>query len=63
MLVTERVGAGEPGGLEVSDGHMIVACAQNTWIEIMELQVEGKKRMAASDFLRGAGLKPGTRLG
>jgi hypothetical protein len=32
-------------------------------MEITELQVEGKKRMAASDFLRGAGLRSGIRLG
>ena len=32
---------------------MLVACAQGTWLEIAELQLEGKKRMTAAEFLRG----------
>ena len=28
-------------------------CAQGTWLELIELQLEGKKRMAAAEFLRG----------
>jgi methionyl-tRNA formyltransferase len=29
-----------------------LACADN-WLEILELQIEGRKRMAAADLLRG----------
>ena len=53
----------EPGTVEIRESRLLVSCAQNTRIEITELQLEGKKRMAASEFLRGAGLKSGARLG
>ena len=55
--------AGEPGTVDLTDHRLLVACAQATWVEIVELQLEGKKRMTAADFLRGAGLHAGTRLG
>jgi methionyl-tRNA formyltransferase len=63
MQVAEKNGPAEPGGIELTGGALLVACAQGTWIEITELQLEGKKRMAASEFLRGAALKAGVRLG
>lgn len=44
---------GEPGRAVAREGRMLVACAQGTWLELNEVQLEGKKRMAASDFLRG----------
>lgn len=53
----------EPGRVEVVNGAILVACAQGTWIELTELQLEGKKHMSAADFLRGTALKPGLRLG
>ncbi|MCR4584899.1 MAG: methionyl-tRNA formyltransferase [Lachnospiraceae bacterium] len=39
-----------------------VACGSGT-LKILELQLEGKKRMGAGDFLRGLSLNPGDRLG
>ncbi len=63
VRVAGKIGAGVPGEIDCADHRFLVACAQETWIEITELQLEGKKRMAASDFLRGAGLTPGMRLG
>lgn len=39
-----------------------VACGQNS-LKIYELQLEGKKRMSAHDFLLGVKMKPGERLG
>lgn len=45
--------AAEPGTMLVKGRQMLVACAQNTWLELFEVQLEGKKRMAAADFLRG----------
>lgn len=41
-------------GTIVSDGknNIKIAC-KNGWIEILELQMEGKKRMNSSDFLKG----------
>jgi methionyl-tRNA formyltransferase len=63
MQVAEKVAPGVPGTVDFAGHRLLVACAQDTWVEITELQMEGKKRMAASDFLRGAGLQSGIRLG
>jgi methionyl-tRNA formyltransferase len=62
MQVAHKDGPAEAGLVEIDEGVMLVACAQSTWIEITELQLEGKKRMAASEFLRGAALRSGVRL-
>ena len=63
MRIVDKDFPGAPGIVDLADHRLLVACAQNSWIEITELQLEGKKRMAASDFLRGAGLHSGIRLG
>ncbi len=39
-----------------------VACGEGV-LHILEVQLEGKKRMGAGDFLRGVSLKTGDRLG
>ena len=43
----------EPGQLAIVDHRMLVACADGTWLELLEVQLEGKKRIAAAEFLRG----------
>ncbi len=53
----------EPGTMRVLDHRLLVACAQNTWLELVEIQLEGKKRLGAAEFLRGIQLAAGTRLG
>jgi methionyl-tRNA formyltransferase len=53
----------EPGQIHVESHRLFVACAQSTWLELTEVQLEGKKRIAASDFLRGNALANGTWLG
>lgn len=52
-------GSGKPG--EVLSG-LTVACGTGA-VEVTELQPEGKPRMAAEAFLRGARIVPGTILG
>jgi methionyl-tRNA formyltransferase len=52
-------GAGEPG--EVLDDQLTIACGDGA-IRISELQREGKARMRAGDFLRGAPLKAGAKF-
>lgn len=42
----------EPGSVLVKDEHIYVHCGSRA-IEILELQPESKKRMSASDYLRG----------
>jgi methionyl-tRNA formyltransferase len=63
VRVDGKIAQAVAGTVDFADHRFLVACAQNTWIEITELQMEGKKRMSATDFLRGAGLRSGIRLG
>lgn len=56
-------GPEEPGTLRVQDGRMFVRCGEGTWLELVEVQLEGKKRMPAAEFLRGNRLETGDRLG
>jgi methionyl-tRNA formyltransferase len=51
------------GQVMVSEDRIFAACAGNTWLELLELQLEGKKRLAAAEFLRGTHLATGMRLG
>jgi methionyl-tRNA formyltransferase len=53
----------QAGSLHVESHRLFVACAEDTWLELIELQLEGKKRLPAAEFLRGNPLVPGTRLG
>ncbi len=52
-----------PGEVRVADGSLLIACGESGWIEAMEVQMEGKRRMAAADFLRGFQMVPGEVLG
>jgi methionyl-tRNA formyltransferase len=49
--------------VQIEQERLFVACGAQSWLEIAELQIEGKKRMAASEFLRGHALHSGDRLG
>jgi methionyl-tRNA formyltransferase len=53
----------DPGTVDVQQGTIFVACGERTWIELVEIQPEGKRRMSAGEFLRGHALQSGTRLG
>jgi len=50
--VTELASDSLPGILEIINGQLFINCSDNK-LQILELQLEGKKRMAASDFLQG----------
>ncbi len=52
-----------PSGLRVHDNRLLVGCAHNTSLELLELQLEGKKRTTARDFIQGYRPKPGENLG
>lgn len=52
-------GSGPPGTI-LKDG--IVACGTDA-IQLVEVQAEGKSPMSAEEWLRGARVPPGTRLG
>ncbi len=52
-----------PGELRNETGRFIVGAGGGSALEVVELQLEGKKRMSARDFLHGYQLKPDERLG
>jgi methionyl-tRNA formyltransferase len=56
-------GPDEPGAVRIHQGRLFVRCGEATWLELVEVQLEGKKRMAAADFLRGHALQDGDRIG
>jgi len=65
MLPTELRGtrAHQPGAMAVEQGTLFAACGDGTWIELVEVQPEGKRRMSAGEFLRGHALETGAVLG
>ncbi len=63
MHVSDEPVAGPPGTLSVSDRAMTVICGDGTALRPDEVQLEGKKRMSALEFLRGFQIKGGERLG
>jgi methionyl-tRNA formyltransferase len=56
----QRAPAGE---VQVENERMYVACAADTWLELIDVQLEGRKRLAAAEFLRGMPEARGARLG
>ncbi len=46
-------GAGQPGSLHPRKGGLFVTCGASTSLELVEVQVEGRKRMPAGAFLNG----------
>jgi len=63
LLNSDGSGHAEPGQIRTEDHRLFVACAGETWLEFLELQLEGKKRLAAAEFLRGNQIHAGGRLG
>ena len=51
------------GRISERQGKLLVACGGASELEVMELQLEGRKRLTARDFLNGARLVPGERFG
>ena len=51
-----------PAEVRVDGTHLFVGCGEGTAIEIVELQLEGKKRTSAADFVRGYRPQSGERL-
>ena len=51
------------GELLVDGERMLFGCGDKRAVELLELQMEGKKRMSAAEFLRGYQVKSGERLG
>ncbi len=56
-------GGGAPGEVLCAEGRLTVACGGHTALELVRVQLEGKKPMTAADLLRGHPIPAGTRLG
>jgi methionyl-tRNA formyltransferase len=52
-----------PGTMLADSGRLFVGCGDNTALELLEVQPEGKKRMPARDFVHGYHPEPGETLG
>lgn len=57
---TEKIA---PAELKVVGDHLYAGCAQSTSLELIEIQLEGKKRSSAKDFLHGYHPKEQEKLG
>ena len=63
MHVGNEVKEGVPGALLVVQDAMHVVCGESSRIVLDEVQMEGKTRMRAAEFLRGFQVKSGEVLG
>ncbi|HEV2423455.1 MAG TPA: methionyl-tRNA formyltransferase [Terriglobia bacterium] len=52
----------EPGTLSARDGKALASCGQGTALELVEVQMEGRRRVPASDFLNGVRLEAGEKF-
>ena len=53
----------QPGTVIKNGESLVVACGENTSIELVIIQPEGKNKMKSSDYLRGHNVTLGTKLG
>jgi methionyl-tRNA formyltransferase len=63
MRLVEAATAVEAGMIGGDRDRMLVGCGEGTVVEFVEVQMEGKKRMPAAEFLRGFQVSGGERLG
>jgi methionyl-tRNA formyltransferase len=52
-----------PAEVNVTVDRLRVGCGQNSSLELLEIQLEGKKRSSVRDFIHGYRPQPGERLG
>ncbi len=51
------------GAIAIEGTRLLSGCGQGTVLELLEVQIEGKRRMTAREFINGYRLKTGDRLG
>jgi methionyl-tRNA formyltransferase len=52
-----------PGEIRIENKSLVVGCGHGTAIELLELQLEGKKRTSAAEFMSGYHPRSGEKLG
>ena len=60
---TQAAGGLPPGAVAVEDTRLLVGCGHGTALNLIEVQLDGKRRMTAQEFINGYRPKPGDRLG
>jgi methionyl-tRNA formyltransferase len=60
---THAVDGVAPGTVIDARVRLVVACGEGTALELTQVQPEGRRPMAAREFVAGHRLEPGTRLG
>ena len=55
-------GSATPGSIQQVGAALLVACGESTWLEVTEVQPEGRRRMTAAEFAAGARLARDERL-
>ena len=63
MAVVEEKSTDSPGSLTVREDALLLTCGENSMLALEEVQLEGKRRISAAEFLRGFPLVSGERLG
>jgi methionyl-tRNA formyltransferase len=53
----ERAASGAPGALAVDGRRLLVSCGESSALELLEVQLEGRKRIAAGEFVNGQHLE------
>jgi methionyl-tRNA formyltransferase len=61
--VRSQASAAAPGEMSVDKDRLFVVCGERTVLELLSVQPEGKKKMAARDFVHGYHPKTGEQLG
>ncbi len=52
-----------PAEIKIEGDRLLVGCGQGTALELIEVQLEGKKRISAAEFIRGYRPGPGEKFG
>jgi len=55
--------APEPGSVTFNGGAIEIVCGKGTRLQLEAVRVEGRKRISAREFVNGARLASGERLG
>lgn len=62
-ILSDVKSKGVGGEIVDSNGRLVISCGDGKCIELLEVQLEGKKRMDVISFLNGYNLEKGTILG
>ena len=55
--------AGGPGSMVPAGRRLLVCCGGGSWLELVEVQLDGRKKVRADAFLNGQHVQAGERLG